>query len=528
MPEVIIAGAGVAGLAAAHRLLERGFDVTLLEADGYLGGKLGADQDAGSSDWHEHSFHMYLNWYHNFWALMDEIELRRHFMPMPIISHLKPGQYGKDYQLVNFGSPWTVLRNLFSGIMDPADSFIYGYSLLDLISAPMVRSDLLEKSSVLGFMAGRPYNTNEAMKGHSRNLAEAFASPSYLSSARSYRIWIQYGYRLPEPTMWLLDGNTSETLFAPWRSYLERQSGTGQWGRLDLQLLTSVQELGVSSESGRIDRVRVGAMPHPASPYRGERVLPGYTYDIVVNGDLILAIPPGRLARLISAEIMERAPELADVYRLRSEPMISLELYFNRKLPRIPIGVTLLLDSRFNLSFLDNSQIWRNWHGGTFLNVIASDADVLINYSKEEIIKLMVAELKRFLRFEDADLEAKRTHLKTNVGEELFVNQVGSWQYRPRSTTAFPNLFIAGDFCQTVIDVVTSEGGVVSGLKAAEAVRSRSRVGSPIPIVEPDAYPTLPLQAIAAAEAPLAYAAKAVALADGALRDAYGRLFPNG
>ncbi len=47
-PSVVIAGAGVAGLTAAHRLLQRGFDVTLIEADDFVGGKLGAHQESGS------------------------------------------------------------------------------------------------------------------------------------------------------------------------------------------------------------------------------------------------------------------------------------------------------------------------------------------------------------------------------------------------------------------------------------------------------------------------------------------------
>ena len=44
-PHVIVVGGGVAGMTAAHRLLERGHDVTLLEANAYLGGKLGAHRD---------------------------------------------------------------------------------------------------------------------------------------------------------------------------------------------------------------------------------------------------------------------------------------------------------------------------------------------------------------------------------------------------------------------------------------------------------------------------------------------------
>ncbi|MGW1274481.1 FAD-dependent oxidoreductase, partial [Streptomyces sp. NPDC002491] len=37
---VVVVGAGIAGLAAAHRLLGRGADVTVLEASDRVGGKL--------------------------------------------------------------------------------------------------------------------------------------------------------------------------------------------------------------------------------------------------------------------------------------------------------------------------------------------------------------------------------------------------------------------------------------------------------------------------------------------------------
>jgi predicted NAD/FAD-dependent oxidoreductase len=525
MPEVIIAGAGLAGLSAAHRLLERGFDVTLLEANDYLGGKLGARQDV-SGNFHEHCYHMYLNWYHNFWTLMDEIGARKDFVPMPIISYLKANQPGRQYQIVNLGSPTSILTNIFSGLASPATGIIYNYSLLDLIGNTPFGGHTLERTSVLAFLVSRLYNTEEAISGSTRTLAEAFASPSYLSSARSYKSLIKYGFRLPVPSMWLLTGNTNNYIFAPWRSYLEGRSGKG-WGKLNIRTLASVQQLSVSG-SGRIDRLVVGNMPRSLPPKRGASVKPDGGDWIPVNGDLILAIPPRQLADLVTFEIAEKAPGLGDVRRLHCEPMISLDLEFKRRLSNMPIGITVLLDSRYNLTLLDKSQIWRNSGSNTSLNVIASDADTLIDFRDADILELLLRELRRFIAFDDADLDTERTHLQTNVGEELFVNQVGSWEYRPKTTCAIPNLFIAGDFCQNVADVVTIEGAVLSGLNAAQAVCNRHRVGAPLTIIEPDSYPTPVLAALATATAPLAYAARAVSLADDVFRRTYQTIFPNG
>jgi predicted NAD/FAD-dependent oxidoreductase len=526
MPEVIVAGAGVAGMSAAHRLLEQGFDVTLFESNDYLGGKLGADLDSRTGDFHEHCYHMYLSWYHNFWGLMDEIGTRQHFLPMPTFGCLKPGQYGKHYEIVDLGSPSTALRNIFSGIMHPADMFIYGYSLLDLIGTTPMRGSTLERTSVLAFMNSRLYDTREAMTGSTRTLAEAFACPSYLSSARSYKSLIKYGFRLPSPSMWLLTGNTQECLFGPWCAYLEKKAGNG-WGRLDIRPLKSVQQLSVSAD-GRVDRILVADMPYSLPPSRRSIVEPVDGDWLLVKEDLILAIPPRQLADLISFEVARQAPSLADVRRLRCEPMISFTVPFKRKLSDVPIGITVLLDSRYELSFLDQSQIWHNSGGNTLLNVVASDADTLVDFAEGEIVPLLLRELRRFIEFTEDDVDRQRLYLQTNVGEELFVNQVGSWEYRPQTTCDIANLFIAGDFCRNVADVVTIESAVISGLNAAQAVCDRHGRGDAIAITDPEAYPEVPLAALALAGLPFAYAAKAISTGDRMLRRAYDNLFPNG
>jgi hypothetical protein len=220
--------------------------------------------------------------------------------------------------------------------------------------------------------------------------------------------------------------------------------------------------------------------------------------------------------------------------------MISLDLYFKRKIPGLNNSITVLLDSNYTLSLLDNSQVWNDQPaGGTALNVISSNADLIADYPNEVILDIVLKEMQRFLDFKfdpapgdrslrSDDVDYARCHVQTNVGEELFVNQVGSWDYRPTATCAIPNLFLAGDFCQTFIDVVTIEGAVVSGLVAAEALRRRRGIGAPIEIVEPDSYPAFIPAMFAAALRPAALAAKAVSVADSMMKAQFSRIFPNG
>jgi flavin-dependent dehydrogenase len=48
MPRVTIIGAGIAGLTAALRLAEHGYDVVMFEQDGFVGGKFRSSAGANS------------------------------------------------------------------------------------------------------------------------------------------------------------------------------------------------------------------------------------------------------------------------------------------------------------------------------------------------------------------------------------------------------------------------------------------------------------------------------------------------
>jgi hypothetical protein len=538
VPQVIIVGAGLAGLSAATRLMEQGFNITLYEQNNFLGGKLGAHKDGHKPDLHEHCYHMYLNWYNNFWQLMSEIGALEKFIPSPIIGCRRPGDQQTRPYLTNAGSPSTILTNMLNGIAPPADQFLSAYSLLDLIGTHSTSGDVLEQTSVSNFFRSRGYSTEGSIAASARTLAEAFASPSYLSSARSYQSLIKYGYHDPAPSLWLLTQNTNDGIFKPWRQRLEARAK--QLGRVfEIQCLMRVEELHMTD--GEVRKLTLGKMPNNPTTERGAVTKSTKQSVVDVPGDLLLTVPPGALAALVSPDVAACAPKLETVRLLRSEPMISLDVYFKRKLPGLTNSITLLLDSNYTLSLLDNSQVWKDYPlaGGTALNVISSNADLIADYKNEVILDLMLKELQRFLDFKldlatpdrsarDDDVDYDRCHVQTNVGEELFVNQVGSWDYRPKATCDIPNLFLAGDFCQTFVDVVTVEGAVVSGLIAAEALRRRRKIGAPIDIIRPDSYPALLPAMLAAALRPAALAAKAISVADSMMRSHFFRIFPNG
>ena len=580
-PSVIVVGGGVAGLTAAHRLLQRGYDVTLIEANDFLGGKLAAhrrrdvettkekcsacENQGGClrrGDWHEHCYHMYLNWYHNFWELMEEVGVLDSLVAQPAIYNIHRRDIGESVSpaipFANMGSPWTTLTNMFAGTGGPADMMLLGQTQADLAGEPEHRDTWLEKTSITAFMKSRAYTTDQALATTMRTTAQAFASPSYLSSARSYKGLLSYGMRLPEPSMWLLTANAQRAIFMPWLMRLARVANCvevlneygdflkeepfealrthsapkgNRNGKLTIRMLTSLKSLRIDEDTGLIVKIELEQnRTSPTVQNSGAPVNAAKPVEWMdVKGDLILAVPLDVLGRLATPEIASWAPNLPDVRYLRTEPMISMDLFFKRRLPGLPNGITVLLDSPYEMNFFDNSQTWKDLaHGHTVLNVVASNADTLVTYSGEHIKKTLKKELRRYIEFSYDDVFECRTYLQTNIGEQLFVNQVGSWQWRPQTTCGISNLFIAGDYCQTFIDVVTIEGATVSGLMAAEALRRRRGKGRPIRILQPDQYPVLAVAALAASTRPVAYLARAVSSADFAIKSRYSQWFPNG
>jgi uncharacterized protein with NAD-binding domain and iron-sulfur cluster len=545
MPQVTVIGAGIAGLAAALRLVERGFDVTLFEQDDFLGGKLGAHNHGRyKTDYHERSFHMYLNWYHNFWQIVDELGIRRHFKAEPANAYLKRDHHGMDghwSELINVGTIGSAWHNMFSGVHSPPDMFLYGYSLIDLLGSSAWPLPNLNRTSVFDFFESRPYLTDGAMALHGQTLAKAFANPTDLADAQSYRQFIGYGSYQPDPMMWLLRGNTQQCLFEPLQRHLEKLAAAHKTV-LRIEKLQRVDKLELEQDkfgNSKIIGLWVSKLARSPTIDVGGEEEEGETRFEALSGDVILAVPPQALSRLVDAEMFRAAPELGNVRKLRSQPMASLDVYFKRRLPNIPTPITNCLDSPFRLAFLDTSQLWSEGKPEvTYLNLTLSDYRVFASYTSPDelaaIKEYLFSELRHYIEFhydpvgKDDDIDRDRSHLQTNIGEELFTNEVGSWEFRPGTTCQIPNLLIAGDYCKTFVNVVTIEGAVVSGLLAAEEVRKRASVGDPIRIIAPDVYPEPALAALKLVGMPYAYAAKGWSVLYGAFEQGLREIFPNG
>lgn len=542
MKKVTIVGAGVAGMSAALRLLERGFHVTLYEQDDFVGGMLHSYEDEVTGTRREHSYHMFPNFYFNFFTIAEEIGIKNNFTPREAFRFLKGDELDRLPAMFNPSGPQDFLRNMDSGAAPPPDLFIYMYSMIDMLSEPEHKQDLLDKYSVNGFLHSRPYMTRIAADLHQTLWETVWAISSYQASAKSYRTFVKYTNRYSVPEFFLLAGNKWDYLMKPW---LEKLEGFGEkhFVRKKLHRLTKV----VPNKDGtRIASLEFDEVDRSPSVNECWEVLNHQTVD-VSKDQVILAVTPGAVKRLLTDKFYDAAPHLGEVQYLEAEPMGALQLYLNCHIDKLPKDVTDFVGAKYYMTFLDYTQLWRDIRHSTppgekpdtFLYVTCSDVVSLLSVPPEKrhpkghkhenqlildldhpttAIEYVLNEVMQHLPVEIEDIDLRKTAFDMNTGEELFANMVGSWERRPETETPIENLFMAGTYVKNIMDVSTIEGGVISGLNAAEAIRSRHAPKSePIVVLEPEAFPVELFQALKVAWAPMAASAKLWSEANGVM-----------
>ena len=159
----------------------------------------------------------------------------------------------------------------------------------------------------------------------------------------------------------------------------------------------------------------------------------------------------------------EGAEELAGkIERHEHWPICSVHLWFDREITELDHAV--LLDREVHWMF-NQSRLQKR--GGYYIELVVSASKGLIERSRSEVVELALKETREFF------LEARSAALiKSAVIKELHATyspRPGIDAYRPPQSTAWPRVFVAGDFTATGWPA-TMEGAVRSGYLAAEAL----------------------------------------------------------
>ena len=463
---VAIAGGGLAGLAAGCALAEAGFRVTLFERRPYLGGRASSYQHPGTGEIVDNCQHVLLGCCTNLLDFYGRAGVQGKIRWYENLTFLEPGGRASVIGPSPLPAPLhTAPAFLRADCLTFRDKLAIGRAMAMLApSTPADRGetflDWLKRHGQTGQAIERFWKTilvsalNEDLDQVSVPYGAQVVRESFLKSAPAGRMGI--------PTVPLTD------LYSTAGDYLRARDGA-------IQFRASVESF---------------------------QTVP-FAVSVTTNGQaqkfdyLVLAVPFDGLERILP-DTPAAAPLAAALGQFSSSPITGIHLWFDRQITDLDHAVLLdrtiqwmfhksrIIESRAKEARENEARNNADVNGsGSYIELVVSCSRSLVDKSKAEIVDLAVREAQEFFRdAPDAQL------LKSTVIKEVnatYSPRPGMDQYRPKPDTAWPRVFLAGDWTATGWPA-TMEGAVRSGYLAAEAV-TRFASGKRTSFLVPDLAP---------------------------------------
>jgi carotenoid phi-ring synthase / carotenoid chi-ring synthase len=467
-PRVVVVGGGIAGVAAAVALAERGVHVQLVEREPQLGGRLRGWPTTltdGSTVTMSRGFHAFFRQYYNLRALLRRVDpLGRALVPMADYPLVDADGHRDTFQGLPRTPPWNALafallsptftwRDLITRI-DP----VAALALLD-VSVPEVyhRWDDQDAMTFLERVRFPQAARHLAFSVFSRSF---FADPRELSAAELITMFHIYFLGSAEGLVFDVAAEPfPQALWAPMAHYLDE---------LGVVVCTGVTVQEIRPGGERRFTVRFGGNASGGTDANADAV--------------VLATDVAGLQTLLTA-----SPQLgaagwrARIGRLRTAPpFLVSRLWLDRPVHRDRPG--FLGTSGFgpldNVSVLERFEgeaaRWARRTGGSVLELHA----YALTSDAEQGKRRLIEELHRvYPETSAATIVDERHELRADC--PLFAS--GTFADRPTITTPDPAVVLAGDCTRVDFPVALMERAATSGLLAANALLASWRIrGHPL------------------------------------------------
>ncbi len=440
---VAVVGGGIAGLAAACALANDGHEVTVYERKPFLGGRACSYEHPGVGQVVDNCQHILLGCCTNLREFYERLGVADKIRWYKSISFMEPG--GRQGVI----APGWLPPPLHSGI---------SFATFGLLS---VRDKLGIARALVALMPGVPEDTDE----------------NFLSWLRRH-------------------GQTERAIERFWAPVLVSS--------LNEELADcSVKYAGMVLRDAFLKSAEAGAMGVPAAPLseiygateryitaRGGRVLLRTAVEgmtslpdgvlLRVNGVeekfdyAISAVPFHQLSKVLPQDEVSKALQ-SQAGGLKTVPITGIHLWFDRQVTELEH--VALLDRNIQWVFQKSKILGTKQESAgagsssgevpSYLELVVSSSRKMLEMSREEVIELALRELGEFFpKVRDAKL------VKAAVVKEVhatFAPSPRSEQHRPGPETAWPRIFVSGDWTNTGWPA-TMEGAVRAGYLTAEAV----------------------------------------------------------
>lgn len=439
MPKTIIVGGGLAGLATAVKLLDKGIEVELIEKRDVLGGKTSSWVD-GDGDHIESGLHCYFRCYK---------ELLPFFRQVGVYDHIR----WKEHTFL-FARPGGQHARLhFPKVPAPLNGMI-AFTNNDLLSTREKLSNLLGLATTwigtldyiktLDHMSFREWRIRHRIdEGVERKLWNAIClSLGFIGaedmSARPMATIFHYFASVADASQFgTLDGAPNERIFKPIAAWLLARGAT---------LRTGTKATSIELEHGGVAGVRLAD-------------------GTLVRGDAYVLAAPVHSTRQLLPGSLRAVAYFNNLWKIRAVPTINVQLWFDRYVTTVD-NFWFTSDACFSV-FGDlalTSPLEYDRHGGSMVEMCVAPAAPYWQQSDAAIIELCRSDLARLWPEVNSARLIKGTAAR--IPNSLYREEPGADRYRPIQRSPVANLFLAGDW--TAQDYMASmEGAVQSARHAA-------------------------------------------------------------
>lgn len=454
----VVIGGGIAGLAAATILAERGVDVTVVERNSYLGGRAGAWSDKlqdGDAFEMDRGFHAFFRQYYNLRRLLRRFDPElRNLIPLDDYPLIGPGGNIESFSGLPHSTPW----NIISLIYRTPSLALKDLTRVNILAAlKMLTYHPQNTYRSLDQITAREYLDSLRLPADARQLlfnvfAHSFFNPEEgMSAADLIMMFHFYFIGNPEGIIFdVLSEPFSFALWRPWRRYLENLG-------VQFILNSPVQRL------------------TPLASKPGWHISIADHLEPLAADAVVLAVDVSALQTIVAA-----SPTLGNAdWRYSIEqlditlPFAVWRLWLDKpvKPGRHPFVGTAGYGVLENISlyelFQGQSRRWALQSGGSVVELHAYAVPVEM---EDDAIR---KELKHSLEMIYPEL------INANVLEERYLRRQdcpavapGSYPHRPGVATPMQDVALAGDFTKLPIPSALMERAATSGIMAANYILS--------------------------------------------------------
>lgn len=442
---VLILGGGLAGLTAAKRLTDKGFQVKVLEKRDIFGGKVSAWKDE-EGDWIESGTHCFFGAYSVLYDLMKEIKMDHAVVwKEHQLTYTLAGGKSFTFKTWDLPSPLHLLPAIVqNGYFTFGEMAAFAKSLIPLALKKEKYAPTQDHLSFAAWAAEKKFG-NRLLQKMFRPMALAlkFIPPEEISAKIILDVTETF-YRIPDASrMGFLKGSPQEYLTQP--------------------LIDS------SISKGAIfkNRTVVEELLFDGKEINGVQLRNG---EILTADYYLAALPIHNLQKVLPDSLKQQYSFFGDLDRLEGVPVISVQIWYDREITCAdnvlfsPDGV-IPVYANLARTTPDYATLRREpFSGKTRFEFCVAPAKELLSLSKEEIVHLVDQSVKSCYPETSRGAKILKSTV-VKIPRSVYAPLPHMEQYRPSQKTPIRNLFLAGGFSQQLY--YDSMGGAVMSANLA-------------------------------------------------------------